>query len=166
MDSKFIQDKLQKRFYLTHPYQTLNFYRCGYNESDVFMIHKSNMLVTEFEVKISINDFKADFKKTFKHWKMQNPLSGEHSYCPSYFYYSCPKNLINISLIPNYAGLIYVDEFGEIEIIKKAPLLHKNKITQKALLGVLENLTAFRIFGCQYMTYKNRKVTNPLQSGI
>lgn len=156
MDCKFIQKSLQERFYLTHPYQTLNFNRCGYNESDVFMIHKKNMLVTEYEVKISLSDFNADFKKTFKHWKMQNPLSGEHSHCPSYFYFACPKDLIRIELIPSYAGLAYIDDLGNVDVIKKAPKLHSLPISQRALLGVLENLSAHRIFGCQYMTYKNK----------
>lgn len=156
MNAKFIQQALQERYYLTHPYQTLNFNRCGYNESDVFMIHKTNMLVTEFEVKISLSDFKADFKKTYKHYKMQNPNTNMHSYCPSFFYYACPEGLIPINLIPVYAGLVYVCENGHIMTIKNAPKIHKTPINQKALLGVLENLTAYRIFGCQYMTHKNK----------
>lgn len=157
MNSKFIQQALQERYYLTHPYQTLNFNRCGYNESDVFMIHKSNMLVTEFEVKVTLSDFKADFKKMYKHYKMKNPThSDQHSFCPSFFYYACPYGLINLNIIPDYAGLVYVKENGEIELKKKAPKIHNMPIPQKALLGVLENLTAHRIFGCQWMTYKNR----------
>lgn len=154
MNAKEVQQHLQVAFYETHPYQTLNFNRCGYQEADVFMINKSNQLVTEIEVKISISDFKADFRKTFKHYKFQN-YNDRHT-CPSHFYYACPAGLIPLIDIPVYAGLIYVNQDGSIEIEKKAPKIHKKPVEPKTLLAVLENLTAHRIFGCQWMTHQNR----------
>lgn len=154
MNAKQIQQHLQVAFYETHPYQTLNFNRCGYQEADVFLINKNNQLVTEIEVKISLSDFKADFKKTFKHHKFQN--YNETHTCPSFFYYACPLGLIALRDVPDYAGLIYVNEDGSIEYQKKAPKIHKKPIETKTLLAVLENLTAHRIFGCQWMTYQNR----------
>jgi hypothetical protein len=154
MNAKQVQQYLQVAFYETHPYQTLNFNRCGYQEADVFLINKNNQLVTEIEVKISLSDFKADFKKTFKHHKFQN-YNDTHT-CPSFFYYGCPAGLIPLSDIPTYAGLIYVNEDGSIDYQKKAPKIHKKAIEPKTLLAVLENLTAHRIFGCQWMTHQNR----------
>lgn len=154
MNAKDIQQSLQVAFYESYPYQTLNFNRCGYQEADVFMINKSNMLVTEIEVKISIADFKADFKKTFKHYKMSN--YNDTRVCPSFFFYACPEGLIPLDQIPPYAGLIYIKAGGTIEYQKKAPKIHKKPVDEKVLLAVLENLTAHRIFGCQWMTHQNR----------
>lgn len=153
MNSKIIQQHLQAFFYENHPYQTLNFGRCGYHEADVFLINKNTMRVKEIEVKISLSDFKADFKKKHKHLNLS---SREKLYTPSQFYYACPNGLIPLSLIPEYAGLLYVNESGTIEIIKDAPVLHKEKVKGKTILAVLENLSAHRIFGCQWMTYQNR----------
>lgn len=47
--------------------------------------------------------------------------------CPNKFYYACPKDLIKKEEVPNYAGLIYVDN-GVAEIVKKAPTIRKDKI--------------------------------------
>jgi len=160
MNAKELSQHLQVAFYETNPYQTLNFHRCGYHEADVFMVGKSNMLVTEIEVKVSLSDFKADFKKTFKHKKLsevRDNIYGQLNWIlPSRFYFACPYGLIPLELIPDYAGLIYVKEDGSIEYQKSAPKLHKTPIRQNALMGLIENLTAHRIFGCQWMTHQNR----------
>lgn len=46
---------------------------------------------------------------------------------PNRFYYACPDGLISIEDVPDYAGLIYINEKSDPIVIKKAPLLHKNK---------------------------------------
>lgn len=46
---------------------------------------------------------------------------------PNKFYYACPENLIKIDEIPEYAGLIYVNDYGTANVVKKAPQLHKIK---------------------------------------
>jgi len=43
------------------------------------------------------------------------------------FYFAVPKDLIKVDEIPHYSGLIYVHKYGYVEIIKKAPLIHKIK---------------------------------------
>jgi hypothetical protein len=107
-------------------------------ESDLLMITNSGYAV-EYEIKLSLSDFKADFKKKGSiksydrdaDWKSRisynsksdDLLSGKGS---NRFYYVCPEGLIPIEEIPDYAGLIYVTD-RYIKIIKKAPLLHKNK---------------------------------------
>ncbi len=160
MDSKEVSKHLQVAFYENYPYQTLNFHRCGYHEADVFMVAKSNLLVTEIEVKISLSNFKADFKKTFKHKRLSEVRTNVYGQLnwilPSWFYYACPYGLIPLDLIPDYAGLIYVKEDGSIEYQKGAPKLHKTQIRMNALMGLIENLTAHRIFGCQWMTHQTR----------
>lgn len=132
-------------------------------ESDVFAITKSGYSI-EIEVKISISDFRADFKKQDKHYllkhhKRENNVfqrtekpsqylidetgkymykkhpyqfcsvrfSKTHDKIPNRFYYACPEGLIPVDKIPPYAGLIYISDYGSYKVIKKAPLLHKNK---------------------------------------
>lgn len=51
---------------------------------------------------------------------------------PNYFYYAVPKGLIEVDEVPEYAGLIWIDE-GILCIKKKAPCLHKEKYTDSQL---------------------------------
>ena len=115
-------------------------------ESDYCAITKSDYIY-EIEVKISRADFKNDKKKVRKHQvlegtyvpqvrkdKFENIVSSEKVYKPHYFYYAVPKNLISVDEVPEYAGLIYVNEYGfPYEVVKKAPQLHKEKYTPQEL---------------------------------
>lgn len=85
--------------------------------------------------------------------KISNPGKPNHgqyslsSYChfdwresekvsaPNRFYFACPTGII-MNDVPRYAGLIWINGSGQAEIIKKAPLIHKNKYSSNAkLLG-------------------------------
>lgn len=52
---------------------------------------------------------------------------------PNYFYYATPPDLIKEEDVPEYAGLVYVNQWGGISIVKKAPCLHKEKIDDAEL---------------------------------
>ena len=52
---------------------------------------------------------------------------------PNYFYYAVPTDLITTDEVPEYAGLVYVDEKMNLSIIKKAPQLHKDKYNDSQL---------------------------------
>jgi len=52
---------------------------------------------------------------------------------PNVFYYAVPENLIPVEDIPEYAGLIYVLEKGSLQIVKKAPYIHKDKYNDAQL---------------------------------
>lgn len=52
---------------------------------------------------------------------------------PNYFYYAVPTDMIKTDDVPEYAGLIYVDEHGRLSVVKKAPCLHKEKYTDVEL---------------------------------
>lgn len=41
------------------------------------------------------------------------------------FFFAVPEGLVSVDEIPEYAGLIYVDENGSARKVKDAPLLHK-----------------------------------------
>ena len=46
---------------------------------------------------------------------------------PNYFYYAVPTDLIKADEVPDYAGLVYVDEKKKLTIVKSAPKLHTEK---------------------------------------
>lgn len=52
---------------------------------------------------------------------------------PNYFYYATPPDLITAEEVPEYAGLVYVNQWGVISTVKKAPCLHKEKIDDATL---------------------------------
>lgn len=52
---------------------------------------------------------------------------------PNRFYFACPEGLIDVKDIPEYAGLIYVNDHSAT-VIKNAPVLHKRKFNIKSLL--------------------------------
>lgn len=97
-------------------------------ESDYIAYTQSNYCY-EVEIKISKADFKHDFTKISKHKVLKNEKKTNK---PNYFYYAVPEGLIDVSEIPVYAGLIYVDG-RRIKIIKEAPMLHKEKLTEEKL---------------------------------
>lgn len=115
-------------------------------ESDYLAFTKSDYIY-EIEVKISRSDFKNDKKKVRKHQVLEgtyipkiqkdrfdNIVTTEKVYKPHYFYYAVPKGLITVDEVPEYAGLIYVNEIGfPYEVVKKAPQLHKEKYTPQEL---------------------------------
>lgn len=64
--------------------------------------------------------------------------------CPNQLYFCCPAGLIKPDEIPDYAGLLYCD--NGIEVIKKAPYLHKRKQDLKeVLLSKFYNLWNYKV---------------------
>lgn len=121
-------------------------------ESDMLLKTNSGYWY-EFEIKISVSDFKHDFVKTDKHeilscgqkkiwygkWEKGEKVEYyEHANRrrPNYFYYAVPSEMVDKvkDMVPEYAGLISIDltkrhawDIGDYSIVKKAPLLHKEK---------------------------------------
>lgn len=122
----------------------------GLQECDVISISKSDFIY-EYEVKISRSDFKADFKKP-KHTlitekKFIKETKKEIFYLvPNYFYFVVPENLITIDEIPEYAGLMYLTEKGDFNIIKKAPIIHKTKASNEFIRALSHQLTCKLVF--------------------
>jgi len=61
--------------------------------------------------------------------------SHDNKLIPNKFFYVVPKGLISKEEVPEYAGLIYVDEFGECTKIKDGKFLHKDKLDVKKLFA-------------------------------
>lgn len=128
-------------------------------EQDVLSILKSGY-VSEFEVKVSRSDFKADFKK-YK-WKFYNPII-EHR-ISNYFSYVCPNELIKVSEIQDFAGLIYAHE-NHLEVIKRPKIIHRYKHDLTKLLTKFTRVKSERKYlGCCLLTYQNKQVQERKQN--
>lgn len=120
------------------------------SECDCISISKSDYIY-EYEIKISRADFKKDFTK-IKHTNIINEnytkvRKGETFYLlPNYFSFVTPKDLIKIEEVPDYAGLIYMNEDGSFEVIRKPKLLHSTKANDLFIRKIAHNLTCKLIF--------------------
>lgn len=157
MDKKDINESYIQKQLLgwksTHQYVMENLYIFDW-ESDFLLKSKSGYWY-EAEIKISLSDFKADFKKKEKHqilehgfkirksWKY-NPLTNEkiefstevETKRPNYFTYAVPWYLEEQvkPLLPKYAGLLVLDENGLfLKESVKPPKLHSEKYSDESL---------------------------------
>jgi len=142
-----------------HVAENFNYFFAG--ELDVICLHKSGY-VSEFEVKVSRSDFKADAKKSKWKWYEDVRLQKDFAHCPNYFYYVCPvingKPLIGLSDVKDYHGLIHIID-GIPVLIKKAKLIHKHKHDTIKLLNKMLRLNNWKhYYGAQLMTIKNRDI--------
>lgn len=134
----------------SHSPITTRFTAMGLMECDVLSVSKSNYIY-EYEIKISRSDFKKDFLKE-KHTHIINEnfttiKKGElHYILPNYFSFVTPSNLISIDEVPDYAGLIYMNDDGSFDIVKKPKLLHKTKANDSFIRQVAHNLSCKLIF--------------------
>lgn len=95
----------------------------------------------EVEIKISISDFKHDFKKRDKHDTLRTGRHGDgwggrvDCLRPNYFSYCVPEHLVPKvePLLPEYAGLFGVSEHGHLVNHKAPPKLHSEKLTDEQL---------------------------------
>ncbi len=133
----------------SHSPITTRFTGSGLMECDVLSVSKSDYIY-EYEIKVSRADFRKDFIKE-KHVNIINEKytrtrKGELIYLlPNYFNFVTPRDLISIEDIPEYAGLIYIDDNG-FEIIKKPKLLHKTKANPEFIKKVAHNLSCKLVF--------------------
>ena len=134
----------------SHSPITTHFTGMGLMECDVLSISKADYIY-EYEIKISRADFKKDFIKE-KHTFIINEKytrirKGELVYLlPNYFNFVTPKDLISIDEVPDYAGLIYMNEDSSFTIVKKPKLLHKTKANEAFIRQVAHNLSCKLIF--------------------
>jgi hypothetical protein len=148
-------------------------------ESDMLSFTRSNF-VHEYEIKISLSDFKADFRKAEKHEVLKigsrTPREYELSWVenpayaskvkynpttkqilelrPNYFWYICPCDIIPLDEIPEYAGLMYLGLGNYPKIIKDAPRLHSDKVPDKIKQHVVESFT-FKYWKLRFKTIAN-----------
>ena len=96
-----------------------------WHECDVFVITGAYYTV-EYEIKLSVSDFRADQQKQLKHKRLRERQS--HGFMPTRFVYVTPEDLVPETDIPAYAGLIYVTLVGDRgdlceRVVRNAPRL-------------------------------------------
>ena len=136
-----------------------NIYVLGW-ESDFISVTNSGYIY-EYEIKLSVADYKKDFKKHVvdvdENWRgkrlnKHDCLSGkiERAEKPKRFYFVMPKDMVPVSEIPEYAGLIYAYKYKSTETywcpnheeIKVAPDISGYKpITQDQRMKIMTSLS-------------------------
>lgn len=128
-------------------------------ESDLLHVRRS-LWVTEYEIKLTTRDFRADSKKTYSFF---NP-EAENIYVlskydllmdatrsrPNRMIYVCPQGVIPVEELPGFCGLIEVRPWGgppwetlrdfECVTVKKSKVLHKDKIQVGDLYQIASSL--------------------------
>lgn len=150
MTEKEMQKKLGRHLFLkniTIPNITMHGDGKGEYEADLIYFNLKARVVTEIEIKVSIQDFRADFKKKRYH---------DHLHV-GYLYYAVPQDLYEdykdeIEILLGDAGLIVIispkDKGEEVKYIKRA-----KKRKDVKLLNEIDVMNYLRI-GC--MKWVNR----------
>jgi len=111
-------------------------------EADAISITGSGY-VHEYEIKISLQDFRKDFLKR-KHLTLRRQYM-RRTGVPNYFWYVAPLKAIPIC-IPDYAGLILIEPLNKMALahrlvwIKKAKQIHDQKIDSSGTLKMLRTI--------------------------
>ncbi len=100
--------------------------------ADVLAISEDKKKSIEVEIKISVSDFRKEFKEK----KNKHQHSWEYKTMPNLFYFAFPEGLIEkiINEVPKEYGIYEIDEFGNVKSIRKGRRLNKT-----------ENETNFRL---------------------
>lgn len=112
----------------------------GWFEADILSVSKARYW-SEWEIKLSIADFNADFNKRAKHRRLADM---ERPDGPKFFTYIMPEELAERVNVPEYAGLIAVSSntgrWLNFRTIKNAPPRKSKKVTDKALSNHYQSL--------------------------
>lgn len=138
-------------------------------ECDFLAVTKADY-AREFEIKTSHADFLKDFEKRAtrcRHGRWSAKAENKHDRLksgdcvPNYYWFVCPPGVIDLSEVPDYAGLMHAvkDKHGTVRLFeqKPAPRLHGNKLDQWVLSHISRSFF-FRYWGAELklMEVKNR----------
>jgi len=126
----------------------------GYGEADVLLLSKAGY-ATEFEIKVTRNDFAADKKKICKHNDYKSVFNNgiitwwngelrDKKGIPNYFVYVVPEYFNVATLkVPDYAGLYVANiKTGYVSSIKPPPRIHKEKFKEYWTHKIAQSLNA------------------------
>lgn len=85
-----------------------------------FWVLDTKGITREYEIKISLPDYKKDAAKD----KHRNTAQGAN-----YFYYVCPDGMITPDMVDKKYGLIYIGKDNIPYMVKRPTLLHKDIFT-------------------------------------
>lgn len=89
----------------------------------------------EYEIKVSLADFRHDAAKQAKHVRLEDCTSrtGERGLAPNHFWYVAPQGVVPADELPPHAGLIEIVGCDIVPVVK-APKLHGHKLPVDKLL--------------------------------
>lgn len=120
-----------------------NVYTAYGSEMDLFGLRKSGYC-DEIEIKTTLSDFKADFKKTGKHGMNKHASLANGTEMANYFSFLVPEDLYHKlcakMLIPAHAGVYSVNEHGTITERIRAPKLHPRKISDRLIQSMTKKV--------------------------
>jgi len=139
--------------YLHHRYITCNVY-FRISIADMISVTEAGY-VKEYEIKLSLADYRADFKKIDKHNRLKHRLRN----IPSQFWYVIHGFELGADDVPEYAGLMRVEKEKyysgyNIIIIKKAPRLSNTTIT---------DAEKSKLFDAMYVRYWSLRIKRSRQ---
>lgn len=133
----------------------------GMHECDVFLIKRTGIAV-EVEIKRSVADLKADFKKRHQHIDKQHRITE--------FYYAIPFELLDkcIGIIPEEAGIItcrtYLN-YKKIESVSAHIERKSTRIKGARKLTIEEQLKVAKLGCMRIWTLKKKLIENERKTG-
>lgn len=136
MDDKVSARDIQRRLFFEYSNSSSvlcpNFTPARWFECDLFRVTKAGYLY-EYEIKLSLSDFKSDFNKTTYNYKTKQydtkhkMLESRHIDAPSKFFFVVPYTLTDkvLPIVPEWAGLLEYTRY--LRQVKPSPNLHRNK---------------------------------------
>lgn len=140
MNERDIQRQLMavryRRSFVLPNYTPLNWFEC-----DVFELTEAGYF-REYEIKLTLSDFKADQNKWLKTYDRIRRIEITHAKHemlkhgdrrgPCQFWYVAPVGLLSPEIVPQWCGLIEIEtsanrRLWETKELKPAPKLHKQK---------------------------------------
>lgn len=110
-----------------------NYTPAGWYECDLFYVTAAGYM-REYEIKLTWADFVIDRDKGCHRGNKHQLLEVGHPQGPRQFSYVVPNCLVGADQVPPYAGLIWIwGPSGVVDVVKKAPILHSEKVRQTVL---------------------------------
>lgn len=135
---------------------------CGNYSSDVLAVDKDGTF-TEIEVKVSLTDFKADFKKPkhkiFEHATTLKEMAWDKKFAfvPHQFYFAVPESLVpevlpllmgkpygvisvpDIKFVPS---MNWIQRMKYLKVVKRASEMRKHKITEQERKVIIARMSS------------------------
>ena len=129
------------------------------HECDLLVISSKSNYVTEVEIKISLSDLRADFKKRHNHNDSQNRIK--------YLYFAMPEVLISYAedILPKSVGLIEIKEikvngynnYYEANFYRKAEQIKNSRALTDDEVFSLLRLGCMRVWNLKYKIIPKKK---------
>lgn len=151
MTERIIQNAIWQHSGQQHTLMCPNYTPAGWWECDVWGVTRAGYSV-EFEIKLSLRDFKVDKQKQRTFYDRKNDpvpfedrwtpterrkhdmLDARDPKCPNRFIYVCPDGLLKAEDVPQWAGLMtYNPKRYRLSTEKDAPRLHAAKVPEETI---------------------------------